>query len=315
MVDENHIRTLGDYSKPSHKGYKNTIELPEGNNVVPLRSDTIIEEEKGIQDNAMYDNDIVRPNESNTMVPLKEVDKENEAKNGVGDKVVKSDEEKLKKIDEEKLGEAPNSQSVGYYLKHKINEKLVEGLTENQKFNDSLSATRVGKMKQKIYNLLSKGTLHDTILKKKVTKKQDIGENFEIPCNIGGLKHMNALANQGSDVNVMPLSIYKRLTDEMHAEMDIRLSLASHSYIYRLGIANDVLVDVAGYVYPVDFVILDKKEDGKRTFILGTPFLTTAKAMIQFDKGTITLRFGKSKMSSIGYLNPSVGSRRELRMI
>ncbi|GJT40152.1 MAK10-like protein [Tanacetum coccineum] len=37
----NPIRTLGDYSKPSHKGYKNTIELPVGNNVVPLRSDTI----------------------------------------------------------------------------------------------------------------------------------------------------------------------------------------------------------------------------------------------------------------------------------
>ncbi|GJT26457.1 hypothetical protein Tco_0906732 [Tanacetum coccineum] len=43
MGDENPIRTLGDYSKPSHEGYKNTIELPVGNNVVPLRSDTIRE--------------------------------------------------------------------------------------------------------------------------------------------------------------------------------------------------------------------------------------------------------------------------------
>ncbi|GKE48080.1 zinc finger, CCHC-type containing protein [Tanacetum coccineum] len=41
MGDANPIRTLGDYSKPSDEGYKNTIELPEGNNVVPLRSDTI----------------------------------------------------------------------------------------------------------------------------------------------------------------------------------------------------------------------------------------------------------------------------------
>ncbi|GJS34097.1 hypothetical protein Tco_0532479 [Tanacetum coccineum] len=41
MGDENPIRTLGDYSKPSHEGYMNTIELPVGNNVVPLRSDTI----------------------------------------------------------------------------------------------------------------------------------------------------------------------------------------------------------------------------------------------------------------------------------
>ncbi|GKC63177.1 hypothetical protein Tco_1095775 [Tanacetum coccineum] len=41
MGDENHIRTLADYSKPSHEGYRNTIELLVGNNVVPLRSDTI----------------------------------------------------------------------------------------------------------------------------------------------------------------------------------------------------------------------------------------------------------------------------------
>ncbi|GJS27915.1 zinc finger, CCHC-type containing protein [Tanacetum coccineum] len=41
MGDENPIRTLGDYSKPSHEDYRDTIELPVGNNVVPLRSDTI----------------------------------------------------------------------------------------------------------------------------------------------------------------------------------------------------------------------------------------------------------------------------------
>ncbi|GJZ68122.1 hypothetical protein Tco_0631362 [Tanacetum coccineum] len=41
MGDENPIRTLGDYSKSSHEGYRNTIELPVGNNVAPLRSNTI----------------------------------------------------------------------------------------------------------------------------------------------------------------------------------------------------------------------------------------------------------------------------------
>ncbi|GKC78180.1 zinc finger, CCHC-type containing protein [Tanacetum coccineum] len=41
MGDENPIRTLRDYSKPNHEGYRNTIELPIRNNVVPLRSDTI----------------------------------------------------------------------------------------------------------------------------------------------------------------------------------------------------------------------------------------------------------------------------------
>ncbi|GKB36834.1 hypothetical protein Tco_0881776 [Tanacetum coccineum] len=41
MENENPISTLSDYSRPSHEGYQNTIELPNGNNVVPLRSDAI----------------------------------------------------------------------------------------------------------------------------------------------------------------------------------------------------------------------------------------------------------------------------------
>ncbi|GKD15808.1 MAK10-like protein [Tanacetum coccineum] len=97
---------------------------------------------------------------------------------------------------------------------------------ENEAFNDSLLAAHVGKMKRKTYNLLSRGPIYKAILKKKITKKEDIGGNFEIPCNIGAIK-----------------------------------------------------------------------EDEKRPFILGTPFLTTAKALIKFDKGTITLRSRKSKMS------------------
>ncbi|GJZ38619.1 hypothetical protein Tco_0585182 [Tanacetum coccineum] len=41
MGDENPIHTLRDESRPSHEGYRNTIELLDGNNVVPLRADTI----------------------------------------------------------------------------------------------------------------------------------------------------------------------------------------------------------------------------------------------------------------------------------
>ncbi|GKE34446.1 zinc finger, CCHC-type containing protein [Tanacetum coccineum] len=160
-----------------------------------------------------------------------------------------------------------------------------------------LGLARVRKVKGKTYNVLPRGPVYEVILKKKITKKEDVRGNFEIPCSIRGLKHINALVDQGSDVNVMPYSTYMKLTDEMPVETDIRLSLAIHSYIYPLGIAEDVLVEVAEHVYPVDFVILDIKENEKRPFILGTPFLTTAKAAIKFDKGTITLISGKSKIS------------------
>ncbi|GJV57478.1 hypothetical protein Tco_1458483 [Tanacetum coccineum] len=100
--------------------------------------------EKSAKDNAMSGDSIEMPDGSDAMVPLKGVEKGNEAENRIKNKPVKSAKMKLTQIEEEELVETPSSRPVGYYLKHKINKKLVEGLTENQRFNDSLSATRIG---------------------------------------------------------------------------------------------------------------------------------------------------------------------------
>ncbi|GJQ92181.1 zinc finger, CCHC-type containing protein [Tanacetum coccineum] len=189
---------------------------------------------------------------------VKEAKRNNETKN-----------KPIKKAEKNEVEEVLSSRPVEYYLKHRMNEKLIKGI----------------------------GPVYEAILKKKITKKEDVRGNFKIPCSIGGHKHVNALVDQGSDVNVMPYSTYMKHTDKMPAETNIRLSLASHSYIYPLGISEDVLVEVAKHVYPIDFMILDIKENKKRPFMLGTPFLTTAKAAIKFDKDTITLRSRKSKIS------------------
>nr|GEY03467.1 hypothetical protein [Tanacetum cinerariifolium] len=111
----------------------------------------------------------------------------------------------------------------------------------------------------------------------------------------------------------MSLSTYMKLIDERPTETAIRLSLASRSYIYPLGIAEDVLVDVFGFVYLVEFVILDIKEHKKRPFILGTPFLKTTKVVIKFDKDTITLRSGKTSLGMGGKDKPSPGKGNEVR--
>nr|GEX22422.1 zinc finger, CCHC-type [Tanacetum cinerariifolium] len=239
-------------------------------------------------------------------VPHHDIDcgsKELETKNGCDNK---TKNKPIKKDEKEKVVKASSSQPVEYYLKHRINEKLLEGLVDNHKFNDSLSRVRVGKIKGKTYNLSTRGPVYEAILRKKITRKEDIEGNFKLPCNIGGLKHMNALVDQGSDVNAMPLSTYMKLSNERPTKTDIRLSLASHSYIYPLGIAEDLLVEVAEHVYPMDFVILDIKENEKRPFILGIPFLTMAKVVIKFDKGTITLRSRKSKISFHRFNTPKL---------
>nr|GEW16900.1 hypothetical protein [Tanacetum cinerariifolium] len=133
-----------------------------------------------------------------------------------------------------------------------------------------------------------KKSIRKAIMFKRVTRKMGMEGNFVISCNVGGTKDTSTLVDQGSDVNIIPISIYNRLTYEKLVETDVRLSLASNSHIYPLGVAEHVLVEVIGFVYPVDFMILDIKEDVKKPLILGTPFLTTARAEIKFDKA-----FGK----------------------
>ncbi|GJR48123.1 hypothetical protein Tco_1316226 [Tanacetum coccineum] len=119
-----------------------------------------------------------------TKVPVKEAEMNNEAES-----------KPIKMAEEEEMTELPSFQPVEYYLEHDINEKLIEGLVDNHRFNDSISRAQAGKTKRKTYNVMPKGPVYEAILRKRITRKEDIGGNFEIPCNIGGLKGINALVN------------------------------------------------------------------------------------------------------------------------
>ncbi|GJZ72537.1 MAK10-like protein [Tanacetum coccineum] len=220
-----------------------------------------IEKEKNVQNNEDVGKSVIGLNELNIVAPNKVVDIKKEVKDKTDAKPTRSEKEELMGDKIKELVEMPRSQPVGFYLKHKINRELIEGLIGNQRFNYSLLAVQLGKMEREAYDSLPIRLMHNTILNKKITKKENMGGNFVIPCNIGGLKYMDALVDQGSDVNVMPLSLYNKLTNEELVGTDIRLSQAIHSYIYSLGIAEDVLAEIASFVYPIDFMILDIKED------------------------------------------------------
>ncbi|GJT97000.1 hypothetical protein Tco_1092518 [Tanacetum coccineum] len=154
-----------------------------------------IEEGENRENNGQIDKNVMEPGKSDEEESPEGTDTKNEVERKVDDEPAKSVKKKIPKNKEDEPARVSGSHDVRYYLKHRINEKLIKGLVENQKFNDSLSATRVGKMKRKTYNLLPNGLVHNVILKKKITRKEDIGGNFQIPCNIGGLKHTNALVD------------------------------------------------------------------------------------------------------------------------
>nr|GFD22565.1 hypothetical protein [Tanacetum cinerariifolium] len=99
-------------------------------------------------------------NEIDMEMPVKEAEKETNAKKGTKNKPIK-------RAEREETVKASSSQPAGYYLKDMINENLIEGLVDNHRFNDSLSGIQVGKVKGKTYNLLPMGPVYEAIIRKR----------------------------------------------------------------------------------------------------------------------------------------------------
>nr|GEX96957.1 hypothetical protein [Tanacetum cinerariifolium] len=106
----------------------------------------------------------------------------------------------------------------------------------------------------------------------------------------------NALVDLGASVSVMPLLIYLNLRLGELAHTKLTVELADRTVKYPKGIAENVLVGIGKFIFPVDFIILDMPEDIKVPLILGRPFLSTACAKIDVFKRKITLRVGEERI-------------------
>ncbi|GKF62412.1 hypothetical protein Tco_0182466, partial [Tanacetum coccineum] len=120
--------------------------------------------------------------------------------------------------------------------------------------------------------------------------------SFTLPCFINNVCFDNALADLGASVSVMPLSTYLNLGLGELAHTKLTVELADRTVKYLKRIAENVLVGIGKFVFPIDFIILDIPEDIKVSLILGRPFLSTARAKINVFKRKITLRVGEEKI-------------------
>nr|GFB49928.1 reverse transcriptase domain-containing protein [Tanacetum cinerariifolium] len=127
------------------------------------------------------------------------------------------------------------------------------------------------------------------VLKKLPEKLGDPGR-FLIPCDFTGLDNCLALADLGASINLMPLSIWKKLRLPTLNETKMVLELADRTISKPTGVAENVFVKVGKFYFPVDFVILDFVADPRVPLILGRPFLSITHALIDIYEGEITLR-------------------------
>ena len=133
------------------------------------------------------------------------------------------------------------------------------------------------------------GELDTWIQKILPQKRQDLGK-FLIPCTIGTMTFEKALCDLGSGINLMPLSVMEKLGIIEVQPALFSLQLADKSLRQAYGIVEDVLVKVEGLYIPADFIILDTRKEEDECIFLGRPFLATAGAVIDVNRGELVLQ-------------------------
>nr|GEV27516.1 DNA-directed DNA polymerase [Tanacetum cinerariifolium] len=125
---------------------------------------------------------------------------------------------------------------------------------------------------------------------KKLPEKLGDPDKFLIPCDFPGIDVCHALADLGTSINLMPLSIWKKLSIPELTPTRMTLELADRSIAHPKGVAEDVFVKVGKFYFPTDFVGVDFEADPRVSLILGRSFLRTGHALIDVYGEEITLR-------------------------
>nr|GEZ90230.1 reverse transcriptase domain-containing protein [Tanacetum cinerariifolium] len=134
------------------------------------------------------------------------------------------------------------------------------------------------------------------VLKKLPEKLGDPGR-FLIPCDFSEFDNCLALADLRASINLMPLSIWKKLRLPTLNDTKMVLELADRTISKPTGVAENVFVKVGKFYFPANFVVLDFIADPRVPLILGRPFLSTAHALIDVYEGKITLRHDEQSLT------------------
>nr|GEX61444.1 reverse transcriptase domain-containing protein [Tanacetum cinerariifolium] len=134
--------------------------------------------------------------------------------------------------------------------------KFLKELISNKYKNEQISAT-----------FLSDES--STMIQNKVPLKLRDPRSFVIPCNFNKTFSCNALADLGASMNLIPYSLYAKLSHETLKPTKMSVRLVDKSFQYPVGIAENILFVMGKFTFPADFVILKMEEDSKKQLNLG----------------------------------------------
>nr|GEU87342.1 reverse transcriptase domain-containing protein [Tanacetum cinerariifolium] len=135
------------------------------------------------------------------------------------------------------------------------------------------------------------------VLLKQLPEKLGDPDKFLIPCDFPGMAEFLALADLGASINLMPLSLWNKLSLLDMSPMCMTLELDDRLISHLVGVAENIFVKVGTFHFLADFVVVDFDADPRVPLILGRSFLKTERAFIDVFEGELTLRVGKEAIT------------------
>ncbi|XP_070010827.1 uncharacterized protein [Nicotiana sylvestris] len=123
---------------------------------------------------------------------------------------------------------------------------------------------------------------YNAISRNKLSQKCGDSGSFTIPCSLDTINFDKSLCYSSGSINLMPLSIYRKLENEIEEirSAPISLQLADQKTLIPEWIVEDVLVWVDKFVFPIYFIVVKMEENKEVPLILGRPFLAMGRAIL-----------------------------------
>nr|GEV60412.1 reverse transcriptase domain-containing protein [Tanacetum cinerariifolium] len=192
---------------------------------------------------------------------------------------------------------APIIEPVVALVNLNFNISFVDALILIPKFGPTIKTLLTNKDK---LSELAKTLLNEhcsAVLLKNFPEKLREPDEFLIPCDFSGMADCLALIDLDASINLMPLSVWNKLSLPDLSPICMTLELADRSISHPVGVVEDVFVKVGTFHFPADFVVIDFDADPRVPLILRRSFLKTGRALTDVFEGEITLRVGKDAIT------------------
>nr|GEV16557.1 reverse transcriptase domain-containing protein [Tanacetum cinerariifolium] len=187
------------------------------------------------------------------------------------------------RMQDQKLRNKANDQREKFFQIFKdlnFNNSFVGALILIPKFGPTIKTLLTNKDK---LSKLARTPLNEhcsAVLLKKLLEKLGDPNKFLIPCDFSGMAECLALADLGVSINLMPLSLWNKISLPDLSLTCMTLELVDRSISHPVGVVEDVFVKVGTFHFSADFVVVDFDADPRVPLILERSFLKTGRALI-----------------------------------